>query len=251
MSGHSKWSKVKRKKAVLDQRRGQSFTKALREVQVAARAGGGSIEHNYRLRQAVEDAKAMSVPLDNIERAIKRGTGDLEGVAYEEATYEGYGRGGVALLIRTLTDNRNRTVSDVRSTLTHHGGTFASTHSVSFLFNEKGLLTVPKGALDEERLMDVALGAGAEDIKDEGETWEIVTAPADFAAVRTALEEILKSVEGAVRLIPVSRVKVSGKEAERLLKLLSLIEELEDVQEVIANFDMDEAEMEAISNGLR
>jgi YebC/PmpR family DNA-binding regulatory protein len=252
MSGHSKWAKIKRKKGVLDMRRGQTFTKALREVQVAARNGGGSVEHNYRLRQAVDDAKHMGVPLDNIERAIKRGTGAVEGVHYEEATFEGYGPGGVALLIRTLTDNRMRTVQDVRNVLLRWHGSLATTNSVAFMFQERGLLTLPKSAIKEEELFDIALNAGAEDIQDEGENWEIFTAPSSFHPVQEALQARLPGAsEGAVKLLPMSRVKVSGKEAESLLKLLGALEELDDVQDVIANFDMDEVEMETISANLR
>ena len=248
MSGHSKWATVKRKKAALDSKRGKMFTKLLREIQVSARMGGGSLEGNPRLKQAVIAARAESVPADNIERAIKRGTGDVEGVTYEEVVYEGYGPGGVAILLKILTDNKNRAASEIRSMFTRAGGNLAGANSVAYLFQEKGVLSVPKDEVAEDTILDVALEAGADDVSSDGETWQITTSAADCSKVRQALECVAKNVQGGLQQIPSTTVKVQGKEAESLLRLLNGLDEHDDVQSVVANFDIDEAEMERISS---
>lgn len=249
MSGHSKWSTIKRKKAAVDAKRGKIFTRLLKEIQIAAKMGGGSVEGNPRLKSAVTTAKSQSVPADNIERAIKRGTGDMEGVDYEEVVYEGYGPGGVAILIKTLTDNRNRTVAEVRHALTKHNGSLANANAVAYLFNDRGVLSVPKAEIDEENLFELALGAGAEDISDEGDYWEVVTEPNACDAVREALAESCEGVEGEVQSVPDTTVAVTGKDAESVLKLLEMLDELDDVQSVTANFDISDEEMQRLEGG--
>jgi YebC/PmpR family DNA-binding regulatory protein len=247
MSGHSKWATIKRKKAATDAKRGSIFTRLLKEIQVAARMGGGNPEGNPRLKSAIQSAKGMSVPGDNIERAIKRGTGDLEGVTYEEILYEGYGPGGVAILVKVLTDNKNRTASDIRSMFTRLGGNLAGSNSVAYLFSEKGIFSVPKSQVKEDAIFEAALEAGAEDVRDDGQDWEVVCAPQEFQKVRQALEKLAKEFESQLQLIPSTSVKVSGKEGESLLRLLGSLDEHDDVQSVVANFEMDDKEMEALS----
>jgi len=244
MSGHSKWSTIKRKKAAVDAKRGKVFTRLLKEVQVAARQGGGSPDGNPRLKVAMQTAKSNSVPQDNIERAIKRGTGDLEGVDYEEITYEAYGPGGVAILIKALTDNKNRTVAEVRHLLTKSGGSFGGSNSVAYLFQDKGIFSIKKSDIQEDELFETALEAGAEDINDEGEIWQVVSAPSDFDAVRQALEDTGKDFEGELQPVPETSVNIAGAEAEKLINLLDALDELDDVQNVIANFDMDDEVLE-------
>ena len=246
MAGHSKWSTIKRKKAAVDAKRGKVFTRLLKEVQIAAKIGGGNLEGNPRLKTAVATAKASSVPNDNIERAIKRGTGEDEGVDYEEVVYEGYGPGGVAILIKTLTDNKNRTVAEVRHALTKHNGSLASANAVAYQFKDRGVLTIAKEQISEDDLYDAALEAGADDISDEGEYWEIKTEPNDIEQVREALVALEKEVDGEVRPVPDNSVMVSGKDAQSLLKLLDMLDDLDDVQNVVANFDLDDAEMAAL-----
>jgi YebC/PmpR family DNA-binding regulatory protein len=248
MSGHSKWATIKRKKAAIDQKRGKIFTRLLREIQVAAKVGGGNVAGNPRLKTAVQSAKAMSVPMDNIERAIGRGTGDAEGISYEDITYEGYGPGGVAILITSLTDNKNRTVGEVRSTLTRWNGSLGGTNSVAFLFQQKGIITIGKEAVDEDKIFSVALDAGASDIKDAGDGWEITAEVADYETVRHAVEKLGKEFQAELRQVPTTTVKVSGKDAEQLMKLLSALDDLDDVQSVTANFDIDDKELEALSS---
>lgn len=243
MSGHSKWSTIKRKKAANDAKRGKIFTKLLKEIQVAARIGGGNPDANPRLKTAIATAKSGSVPNDNIERSIKRGTGDMDGVDYEEIVYEGYGPGGVALLIKSLTDNKNRTVSEVRHALTKHGGSLGSTNSVGFMFQDKGIFTIKRDLISEEQLFEAVSEVGAEDLRDEGEHWEVVSAPTDFGIVRDAIEVLGVEFEGELTSIPETTVKVEGKEAQALLKLLDMLDDLDDVQTVVSNFDIDDEEM--------
>jgi len=247
MSGHSKWSTIKRKKAAIDAKRGKVFTRLLKEIQIAAKIGGSNIDGNPRLKSAVQSAKSQSVPADNIDRAINRGTGDLEGVDYEEILYEGYGPGGVAVLVNVLTENKNRTVAEVRRAFTRFHGSLGTSNSVAYLFEEKAAFDVSKNLIKEDALFELALDSGAEDIKDEGETWSVL-APADkFGSIRDALEKAGVEAEGAVRMIPATTITVSGTDAEDLLKLLDYLDDLDDVQSVEANFDMDETEMSRVS----
>ena len=247
MSGHSKWSTIKRQKAAVDSKRGKIFTKVLREIQVAARIGGGSLDGNYRLRRAVDSAKEVSVPVDNIDKAIKRGTGELEGVTYEEIRYEGYGPGGVGILIDCLTDNKVRTVADVRNILTRNSGSLASTNAVAYQFSEKGLISIPKANATEDKLFELALEAGAEDITDEGDSWEIKTEVPMLITVFEVLQKNFKEVKSEIKPVPSTIIKLSGDPAKSMLQLLESLDEYDDVQSVVANFDMDESEMLALS----
>jgi YebC/PmpR family DNA-binding regulatory protein len=235
MSGHSKWSTIKRKKAATDAKRGKVFTKLLKEIQIAAKFGGGSPEGNPRLKAAILSAKSMSVPGDNIERAIKRGTGDLEGVDYEEVMYEGYGPGGVALIISSLTDNRNRTSSDVKHILSKYGGNMGGANSVAYLFQQKGVIVVIKEGVSEEKLMELALEAGAEDIVDSEELWEIITDLQQFESVKEAVEKSFNIEEADLQYIPLTKIAVIGENSEKLEKLLEGLEDLDDVQRVVSN----------------
>lgn len=244
MAGHSKWKQIKHYKAAADAKRGALFTKLIREITVAAKFGGGDPAGNPRLRTAIDAAKAASMPKDNIERAIKKGTGELEGVDYSEITYEGYGPGGVALLVQTLTDNANRTVAELRHKLSRSGGNLGTSNSVAWMFERQGMLLIDGAELDEETALEAALEAGAQDLRREDAQFVVTTDPSDFHAVRTALEERgLRITESELAMIPKTTVHVEGKEAETLLKLLEEIEDLEDVQKVWANFDMDVADM--------
>jgi YebC/PmpR family DNA-binding regulatory protein len=249
MSGHSKWSTIKHKKAAKDQKRGKIFTKLIKEITVSARMGGGDVNANPRLRTAVLTARQNSMPTDNIERAIKKGTGELEGVTYEEITYEGYGPGGVALLMQVLTDNRTRTVAELRSMLTKYGGHMGATGSVAYLFTKRGLITVErKGGVDEDKVMEVSLESGAEDVREAGDLLEVLTTPEAFADVREALEKAAIPVASAeVTMLPSSTVTVSGQNAQTLLKLLEAIEDHDDVQSVSSNMDIAAEEMEQLS----
>ena len=246
MSGHSKWSTIKHKKAAKDARKGKLFTKFIKEITVAARMGGGDLNSNPRLRTAVLTARAQSMPNDNIERAIKKGTGELEGVNYDEVTYEGYGPGGVALLIQTLTDNKNRTVGEIRHLLAKHAGNLAAENSVAWMFTRKGQIFVEKKKIDEEKLLSVALDAGADDMNDDESGWEIVCAPENFEAVRDAVKALgVEPASAEVAMVPQNYVKLVGKEAQQMLRLMEVIEEHDDVQHVWANFDIEEKEIEA------
>lgn len=247
MAGHSKWAKIKRKKAANDAKRGANFTKLLKEVQVAAKMGGGDPNGNPRLKVAIQTAKANSVPNDNIDRAINKGAGSLDGEDYEEVVYEGYGPGGIAILVQTLTENRNRTVAEVRHAFTKYGGSLGSTNSVAYQFKERGVFTLAKSLIGEEALYDCVLEAGADDVSDEGDTWEIQCEPSSFGAVRDALEGLQLEFEGELTPIPENTLQVSGKEAETLLKMLEMLEDLDDVQRVVGNFELDENEMERLS----
>jgi YebC/PmpR family DNA-binding regulatory protein len=246
MSGHSKWHTIKHKKGAADAKRGKVFTRIIKELTVAARGGGGDPEKNPRLRTIVADAKANNMPRENIERAIRRGTGEEPGVTYEEVTYEGYGPGGVALMIETLTDNKNRTVGEIRHLLSKHAGNLAAENSVAWLFTRKGQVIVEKGKVDEEKLLSAALDAGADDMNDDESGWEIVCAPESFEAVRDAVKKLgVEPASAAVAMVPQNYVKLVGKEAQQMLRLMEAIEDHDDVQHVWANFDVEEKEIEA------
>lgn len=246
MAGHSKWKQIKHYKAAADAKRGAIFTKLLREITVAAKAGGGDPAGNARLRTAIENAKAQSCPKENIERAIKKGTGELEGVDYSEVLYEAYGPGGVALMIQALTDNPTRTVAEVRAKLSRGGGNLGATNSVSFMFDRKGQVYIPADGRSEDEVMEKALEAGAEDLQLEDGQFVVSTAPADLHAVKQGLEAAgLVATEAELAWIPRSTVKVEGPAAEQLIKLLETLEDLDDVQKVDANFDMDVSAMSA------
>ncbi|HEY2931622.1 MAG TPA: YebC/PmpR family DNA-binding transcriptional regulator [Acidobacteriota bacterium] len=248
MSGHSKWHSIKHKKAAVDAKRGREFTRLIKEMTVAARIGGGDPDANPRLRTAVAAAKAVNMPADNIKRAIMKGTGELPGQTYEEVNYEGYGPGGVAMIIAAVTDNKNRTVAEIRHLLAKYGGNLGETHSVSWMFHKKGYLAVESGAGSEEELLEIALDAGADDVKSEGNTFEIISSPEKFEEVKKALEDRGKKIENAeVTLLPQSYVHLEGKKAEQIIKLMEALEEHDDVQNVYANFDIDAAELEAAS----
>jgi len=240
MSGHSKWSTIKHKKAMQDAKRGKAFSRIIKEIMVAARIGGGDPGANPRLRTAVAAAKAENMPKDNIERAIKKGTGELEGVNYEEVTYEGYGPGGVAILVETISDNRQRTVADIRHLFSRMGGSLGEPGSVAWLFEKKGLLLVEKDKVDEEELMTIALEANADDIQEQESEWEIYTAPEDFEDVKSALESNgIPVLSGEVTMLPGNTVGIEDeKQAGQLLKLMEALEENSDVQDVYANFDI-------------
>ena len=243
MSGHSKWSTIKHKKGAADKKRGKIFTKLIKEITVAARMGGGDVESNPRLRQAVAAAKAQNMPKDNFERAIKKGTGELEGVNYEEIRYEGYGPAGVAVLVECLTDNKNRTIADVRYIFSKAGGNVGTDGCVSWMFDKKGLIAVSKDNADEETLMDVALEAGAEDIKDEGDTFEIITDPADYDAVKDAVDAAEIACDVAeITMIPQNTTAVAGKEAEQMIRFMEALDDCDDIQKFYTNADIpDEA----------
>jgi len=248
MSGHSKWSTIKRKKGAADAKRGKAFTKIIKEIMVAARFGGGDVNANPRLRAAVLAAKAENMPKDNIERAIKKGTGELEGVHYEDLTYEGYGPGGVAMLLEVLTDNKNRTVADVRHVFSKHNGNLGESGCVSWMFEKKGLILVDKGGVEEDRLIEIALDAGALDVNDTGKEFEVKTDPATFEDVKKALDDAgMKTSYAEVTMVPQTTVRLTGKEAEQMLKLMEGLEDSDDVQKVYANFDIPDEEMERLS----
>jgi len=249
MSGHSKWSTIKRKKGKADAQRGKIFSKLIKEITVAAREGGGDPESNPRLRQVVQTAKSANMPADNIDRAIKKGTGELPGVTYEEVNYEGYGPGGIALLVEVATDNKNRTVADIRHILTRRNGHLGETGSVAWMFEQKGYIAVSKDACEEDQLMAVVLDAGAEDMKLEEDIYEIFTAPADFENVREALDEKkIPYTEAELTKFPQSTIKLDGKNAEQALILMEELEDQEDVQHVYTNFDIDEEIMNKLSD---
>lgn len=248
MSGHSKWATIKRKKGAEDAKRGKVFTKLIREIAVAAKNGGGDPAGNPRLRTAVEKARAANMPQDNVTRAIKKGTGELEGITYEEIVYEGYGPGGVALLFEVMTDNKNRTLAEIRNLLTKNGGNLGAAGCVAWDFEKKGTIRFDKKQVSEDQLMEVALEAGAEDIKDEEDTLDVVTDPHSFEAVKKALEgKGIKPLEAEVTMIPKNSVRLVGSDAERMLRLMESLEDHDDVQNVYANFDIPKEEMERLS----
>ena len=244
MSGHSKWHTIKHKKGATDAKRGKLFTRLIKEITVAARAGGGDIEGNPRLRKVVGDAKASNMPNDTIDRAIKRGTGELEGVSYEEITYEGYGPSGVAVMVETVTDNRNRTVAELRHMFSKNGGNLGESGSVGWMFDRKGYIVVAKSAKPEDELFELVTEAGAEDLRDDEDNFEIITAPDDFnqvneAVVKAGIEPEVAEIEN----IPQNYIKLEGNDAKLMLKLMEALEDHDDVQKVSANFDMDEVDV--------
>lgn len=252
MSGHSKWATIKRKKAATDAARGRMFTRLIKEITIAARDGGGNPDGNPRLRLAISTAKAANMPADNIKRAIQKGTGELPGVAYEEVTYEGYGAGGVAILVECVTDNSTRTVSEMRHIFSRNNGNLGSSGSVAWMFHKKGQIVVPKAGqpkpVSEDTLLEIILEAGADDMATDETSFTISTTPQAFEAVKKALEDkgiVMESA--AVQMVPENTVKASGKEAEQVLKLMEALEEHDDVQNVYANFDIDEKEMTALN----
>jgi YebC/PmpR family DNA-binding regulatory protein len=248
MSGHSKWASIKHKKAATDSRRGRLFTKLIREISIAARMGGGDPDANPRLRTAVAAAKSENMPGENIKRAIQKGTGELPGAAFEEAFFEGYGPGGVALMLEVTTDNRNRTLSGIRHLLSRYGGSLGENGCVSWMFNKKSYLVIPRQGTDEEKLLSTVLDAGAEDLTDDGSNWEIYSPPKNHSQVLEAVKSGSFTVEAAeVSMIPQSQVKLAGKPAQQMLKLVEELEDHEDVQHVYANFDIDESEMHALA----
>lgn len=248
MSGHSKWASIKHKKAAVDAKRGKAFTHLIKEITVAARLGGGDPAANPRLRTAISAAKDANMPQDNIQRAIKKGTGELEGISYEEATYEGYGPGGVAILLATLTDNKNRTTSELRYLFSKNAGNMGEAGCVAWMFEKKGLILVPEGKIGEDELMMVVLEGGAEDIKNAGSSFEVTTPIENFEAVKEALERQGVEVEMAsITMIPQTTVNLEGKQAQQMLKLLEALEDHDDVQQVYANFDIPEEVMAEMS----
>jgi len=248
MSGHSKWASIKHKKGKEDAKRGKLFTKIIREIIVGARIGGGDPDSNARLRTALEKAKAANMPKDNIINAIKKGTGELEGVKYEEALYEGYGPGGVAVLAEVMTDSKNRTSSEIRKIFSRGAGNLGESGCVSWMFSKKGLLVFEKSAATEDQLMEVALEAGADDVKDSESVWEVTASPEGFEAVKQAFDQKgLKYTMAEISMIPQTTVKLSGKEAEQMVRLVEALEEHDDVQNVYSNFDISEEELQRIS----
>jgi YebC/PmpR family DNA-binding regulatory protein len=246
MSGHSKWHSIKHKKGALDAKRGKLFTKFIKEITVAARTGGGDPEGNARLRKAILDAKAGNMPNDTIDRAIRRGTGEEDGVNYEEITYEGYGPCGVALLIESMTDNRNRTVAEIRHIFSKNGGNLGESGSVGWLFDKKGYIVVEKAAKSEDELFELAIEAGADDLRSDEDNFEILTAPDAFDAVLTAVKSAgIEPQAAEVGMIPQTYIKLEGADARQMLKLMEALEDHDDVQKVSANFDISEADMAA------
>ena len=246
MSGHSKWHSIKHKKGALDAKRDKLFTKLIKEIAVAARSGGGDPNGNARLRKAIADAKGSNMPNDTIDRAIRRGTGEEEGVHYEEITYEGYGPGGVALMVESMTDNRNRTVAEIRHIFSKNGGNLGESGSVGWIFEKKGYIVVEKSAKPEEELFDVAIEAGADDLRDDGENYEIITAPDSFESVLAAIKGAgIEPQVAEVELVPQNHIKLEGQDARQMLKLMEALEDHDDVQKVSANFDISEADMAA------
>jgi YebC/PmpR family DNA-binding regulatory protein len=248
MSGHSKWHSIKHKKAKVDAARGRIFTKLIREITVAARVGGGDLNGNPRLRTAVLAAKAVNMPADNIDRAIKKGTGELEGVRYEEITYEGYGPGGVAVMVEVVTDNKNRTVGEIRKLFSKNAGNLGESGCVAFTFHKKGYIQVEASTVDEDKLMTIALDAGAEDMQREESLFAVTTTPKDFEKVRDAIAKSgIKPVSSEVTMVPTTNVKLEGKQAEQMIRLMEELEEHDDVQHVYANFDIPEEILAAAS----
>jgi YebC/PmpR family DNA-binding regulatory protein len=246
MSGHSKWHSIKHKKGAADAKRGKIFTRLIKELTVAARAGGGDPDMNPRLRTIIADAKQNNMPADNIKRAIRRGTGEEPGVSYEEAQYEGYGPGGAALIMDVLTDNKNRTVGELRHLLEKHGGNLAAANAVAWMFTKKGYIVIEKSKADEEKLMGAVLDAGADDLQDDVDNWEVFSAPEVFPAVHDAVKGLgVEPATAQVSMIPQNYVKLEGKPAQQMIKLMESLEEHDDVQHVWSNFDIAEKEIEA------
>ncbi len=239
MSGHSKWSSIKHKKGVTDAKRGKVFSKLIKEITVAARTGGGDPSGNPRLRTAILAAKSENMPKDNVERAIKKGTGELEGVNYEESVYEGYGPGGAAVLIESVTDNKNRAVADIRHIFSKCGGNLGENGCVSWIFDSKGYIEVEKQEVDEDKLMETAIEAGAEDVKEDNDSFEIITEPDDFEAVKTAIDNAsIPYIAAEITMLPQTTLELKGKEAEQMIKLMETLEDCDDVQKVYTNADI-------------
>ncbi len=240
MSGHSKWSSIKHKKGAADAKRGKIFTKLIKEITVAARMGGsGDPDANPRLRTAILAAKAENMPKDNIERGIKKGTGELEGVDYEENTYEGYGPGGAAVFLESLSDNKNRAVADIRHIFSKCGGNLGENGCVAWMFDKKGYIVVESSAIDEESLMEAALEAGAEDVREDGSNFEVISAPEDFEAVKTAIDEKgIPYLDAEVTMLPQTVTSLQGKEADQMIRLMDMLDDCEDVQKVYTNADI-------------
>ena len=249
MSGHSKWATIKHKKGALDAKRGKIFTRLIREITIAAKGGGGDPDGNPRLRGAIAAAKAENMPADNIKRAIQKGTGELEGASYEEIQFEGYGPGGVAVIVQTMTDNRNRAVSEIRHAFSKNGGNLGESGSVRFLFSKKGVIAIEKGEATEDQLMDIVLEAGGEDLNDEGESWEIITDPHSFESVLNAVKAAkIPTVMSEVTMIASTYTKLEGTAANQMIRLLEALEDCDDTQNVYSNFDMDAEQMEAAAH---
>src|SRR6266481_7831813 len=248
MSGHSKWATIKHKKGALDAKRGKIFTRLIKEITMAAKSGGGDADGNPRLRTAIAAAKAENMPADNIKRAVQRGTGELPGATYEEILFEGYGPGGVALLVDVTTDNRNRTVSEVRHMLGKNGGNLGESGSVAWMFHKKGEIVVPKTAAKEDDLMNIVLESGGDDLNDDGDNWEILTAPNAFEPVLEAVKKAgFEVVHSALGMVPQNYIKLEGAAANQMIRLLEAIEDSDDVQNVYSNFDVDQAQLEAVA----
>ena len=244
MSGHSKWHSIKHKKAATDSKRGRIFTRLIKEMTAAARNGGGDPDTNPRLRLAIATAKGSNMPAENIKRAVMRGTGELPGVSYEDVNYEGYGPGGVAIFMHVLTDNKNRTVAEIRHILSKNGGNLGETGCVGWMFDRKGYFVVEKSSADEEQLLDMVLGAGADDMREDGSNFEVFSAPENFDTVRGALEQAgIATVAAEISMMPQNFVKLEGKNAQTMLKLMEALEDHEDIQNVWSNFDIDESEL--------
>ena len=248
MAGHSKWAQIKRKKAVVDAKRGQVFTKIIKEITVAARLGGGDEDANPRLRQAVLSAKAANMPADNVKRAVQKGTGELPGISYEEAMFEGYGPGGVAIMVEVTTDNRKRTVAELRHLITKHGGNLGETGCVAWMFNKKGLITVEKNGVNDESLLDSILTGGGDDFSDEDDVYVVESTPDQMISVREQLEaDGFSVISSEIMLTPQNSMSVEGETAKRVIQLLEALDDHDDVQKVSANFDFDDAEIEEVS----
>ena len=248
MSGHSKWHSIKHKKGAADARRGKLFTSLIKEITVAARMGGGDPDGNPRLRTAIAAAKSANMPAENIKRAVQKGTGELPGLSYEDALYEGYGPGGVAVLVEAVTDNKNRTVSEIRHVFAKNGGNLGQSGCVAHMFQRQGLILVDKSSTSEDDLMTVALEAGAEDMREAGEVFEVYTAPQDYEAVLEAVQRHnLRVASSDLSMIPQTTLQLEGKSAQQMLRLMESLEDHDDVQKVFANFDIDDAELEAAS----
>jgi YebC/PmpR family DNA-binding regulatory protein len=246
MSGHSKWHTIKHKKGAADAKRGKIFTRLIKELTVAARAGGGDADSNPRLRTIINEAKANNMPSENIKRAIRRGTGEEPGVSYEEAQYEGYGPGGAAVIIDVLTDNRNRTVGELRHLLTKHGGNLAETNAVAWMFTKRGYIVVQKNKADEETLMSTVLDSGGDDLRDDGDSWEVFSAPEAFPQVLEAVKKLGIEPDAAeVAMVPQNYLKLEGKQAQQMVKLMEALDEHDDVRHVWSNVDIEEKEIEA------
>jgi YebC/PmpR family DNA-binding regulatory protein len=249
MSGHSKWATIKHKKGALDAKRGKIFTRLIKEITMAAKSGGGDPEGNPRLRTAISAAKAENMPADNIKRAVQRGTGELPGATYEEITFEGYGPGGVALLVDVTTDNRNRTVSEIRHVFTKGGGNLGEAGSVAWMFHKKGTIVVPKTGAKEDDLMNIVLENGGEDLNDDGDNWEIVTPPNAFETVLEAVKKgNIQVVHSELGMVPQNYIKLEGPAASQMIRLLEAIEDNDDVQNVYSNFDVDQKQLEEVAS---